>query len=405
MIEHLRAPRLRAAPILLFFAASLCLAMPAPLRGETPPARPILIGLDADMSAHRAGEAIRRGIVLAIDEINGAGGVLGRPLQLVVRDNRGNPARGIDNIEELATLDDLVAVVGGAFTPVALALLDAVHRHRLIYLGPWAAGTAIVDNGRDPNFVFRVSVRDEFAGGFLVAAARDRGYGRLGLLLWRTAWGRSNEAAMTAALDRLGMEPAEIQWFNSGQKDMSAEIDALVGAGVDAIMLVSGATDGIVAIREMASRPATDRVPFISHWGITSGNIHRTLGSTLDDVDLTFLQTFSFADPPFPDRAGNVYRAYCERFDDCDAPERVPSPVGTAHAYDLIHLLRIAIAQAGSIDRDRVRLALENLGPHQGLMRNYDPPFANDRHDALDAADFRLSRYGEDGAIIPLPLR
>ena len=405
MIEHLQAPRLRVAPILLLFAASICLAMPAPLHGEAPAARPILIGLDADITGQRAGEAIRRGIVLAIDEINGAGGVLGRPLELVVHDNRGNPARGIDNIEELAMLDDLVAVVGGAFTPVALAQLDAVHRHRLIYLGPWAAGTAIVDNGRDPNFVFRVSVRDEFAGGFLVGAARDRGYGRLGLLLWRTAWGRSNEAAMTAAIDRLGMEPAQIQWFNSGQNDMSVEIDALVGAGVDAIMLVSSASDGIVAIRGMAARRAADRVPIISHWGITIGDIHRALGSTLDDVDLTFLQTFSFVDPPFPDRVGNVYRAYCARFDGCDAPEHVPSPVGTAHAYDLIHLLRIAIAQAGSIDRDWVRLALENLGSYQGLLRNYDPPFADDRHDALDVADFRLSRYGENGAIIPLPLR
>lgn len=84
MIEHLRAPRLCAVPILLLFAASLCLAMPAPSHGE----------------------AIRRGIVLAIDEIKGAGGILGRPLELVVRNHRGDPARGIDNIEELATLVD-----------------------------------------------------------------------------------------------------------------------------------------------------------------------------------------------------------------------------------------------------------------------------------------------------------
>lgn len=106
MIEHLRAPRLCAVPILLLFAASLCLAMTGPSHGEAPAVRPILIGLDADITAQRAGEAIRRGIVLAIDEINGAGSVLGRRLELVVRDYRGNPARGIDNIEELATLDD-----------------------------------------------------------------------------------------------------------------------------------------------------------------------------------------------------------------------------------------------------------------------------------------------------------
>lgn len=403
MINFLCSVQFRLGRVAPVFAALFCLVIAPGSGAQMPVARPILIGLDADMAGNHAGEAIRRGIVLAIEEINRSGGVLDRQLELVVRDNRGNPARGIDNIDEFARMDDLVAVVGGSFTPVALAELDSIHRHRLVYLGPWAAGTAIVDNGRYPNFVFRVSVRDEFAGGFLVNAALDRGFNHLGLLLWRTSWGRSNESAMTVALDRLGMEPAGIQWFNSGQQDLSAEVDALIAAGADAIMLVSSADDGVAAIREMISRPAAERLPIISHWGITSGNIHRRLGAALGEVDLTFLQTFSFADPPFPDRADRVLRAYCDRFDDCTSPEMVPSPVGTAHAYDLVYLLRMAITQAGSIDRDQVRLALETLGPHRGLLRNYDPAFAADRHDALDASDFRLSRYGVEGAIIPLP--
>lgn len=392
----------RAVPIC---AVLLCLVAAPGWATQVADSRPILVGLDADMAAMRAGEAIRRGALLAIEEINQSGGVLGRPLELVTRDNRGNPARGIDNIDELARMDDLVAVLGGSLTPVALAELEAIHRHGVVYLGPWAAGTAIVDNGQRPNFVFRVSVRDEFAGGFLVDATLDRGFQNLGLLLWRTAWGRSNETAMMAALDRLGMEPVGIQWFNSGQRDMSAEVDALIAAGADVIMLVSNVSEGVIAIREIASRPPAERLPIISHWGITSGEMHRNVGWALGEVDLTFLQTFSFADPPFPSRAERVYRAYCERFADCTSPGRIMSPVGTAHAYDLIHLLGMAIEHAGSIDRDRVRVSLESLGPYRGLLRDYDPPFTSDRHDALDGSDFRLSRYGQDGAIIPLPIR
>jgi len=69
-------------------------------------AGPIIVGLDADTSSGsaRSGESIRRGILLAMDEINGQGGVLGRPLQLVVKDHRGNPARGVDNIEDFAKM-------------------------------------------------------------------------------------------------------------------------------------------------------------------------------------------------------------------------------------------------------------------------------------------------------------
>src|SRR5713101_2101114 len=103
----------------------------------------IVIGLDADMSSGtaEAGEAIRRGIVLALNELNRAGGLLGRPLQLVVRDHQGNPARGIDNMEAFARLGNLIAVVGGLHSTVALDELETVHRHRLIFLLPWAAGT------------------------------------------------------------------------------------------------------------------------------------------------------------------------------------------------------------------------------------------------------------------------
>lgn len=368
------------------------------------PDKPIIVGLDADISsgAAQSGEAIRRGILLAMDEINATGGVLGRQLELTIRDHRGNPARGIDNIEAFAQMEDLVAVVGGIHTPVAIAELETIHRHEIIYLGPWAAGTPVVENGFDPNFVFRVSVRDEFAGGFLIEKALERGFKRPGLLLWRTNWGRSNEKAMTAALDRLATQPAGIEWFNSGQKDISHQIQTLLEKGADVIMLVANPGDGLTVVRNMAARPTDARLPIISHWGITGGEFYNAAPEEISSIDLTFLQTFNFSDPPFPKRADKLYNAYCAKFGDCTQPENVKSPVGTAHAYDLIHLLKMALEKAGSTDVKKLHAALESLDRHEGLMRNYDPPFTPKRHDALDATSFQLSRYAENGAILPV---
>lgn len=349
----------------------------------------------------QGGEAIRRGALLAMDEINEAGGVLARPLRLVVRDHHGVPARGIDNIIELARTDNLVAIIGGAHTPVALAELKTIHKEEVIYLGPWAAGTPIVDNNYDPNFVFRVSVRDEHAGGFLVDAARKRGFHRLGLLLWRTGWGRSNRKAMENALAAVGASPAAVQWFNSGQKNMTREIEALRKAGADVIMLVATATEGVKIVRTMANLPPDKRLPIISHWGITTADFHAKTADALTKVDLTFLQTYSFFDPPRRAIGKKVYTAYCAKFGGCRSPADVLSPVGTAHAYDLVHLLAKAIETAGATDRRAVQRSLETLGRHDGLVRRYDPPFTPGRHDALDATDFHLSRYDSNGAIKP----
>jgi branched-chain amino acid transport system substrate-binding protein len=381
--------------------ALLCFFAPAP---QAHGADSILIGLDADMSSGGApaGEAIRRGALIAIDEINEAGGALGRPLELIVRNHRGNPARGIDNIDELADLDDLVAILGGLHTPVALAELDIVHERGVPYLVPWAAGTPVVENGFDPNYVFRVSVRDEYAGGFLVGALLDAGFQRPGLLLENTGWGRSNEKAMQSALSAEGLPRAPVHWFNWGTPNLDLPVGELIVDGVDVLLLVANAREGVVAMRAMTEVPEAERIPIVSHWGITGGNFFRDASEYLDGVDLSFLQTFSFFDPPFPDRSDRVMRAYCARFEGCDGPASIFSPVGTAHAYDLIHLLSRALERAGTPDRRAVRDALERNESYQGLVRNYAPAFTPEQHDALDARDFRIARFSADGSILPI---
>lgn len=392
---------------LLIGSIALCMAATSGVAFGGPAPTPIVVGLDADMSsgASLGGEAIRLGAVLAMDDINSRGGVLGRPLKLVIRDHRGIPARGVDNMEDFAKMDGLVAVLGGSHTPVALAELETIHRNKILYLGPWAAGTPIVANKYRPNFVFRVSVRDEHAGGFLIGAARDRGFKKPGLLLWRTGWGRSNEKAMKAAMSRIGMTFAGVQWFNTGQQDMTQQINALAASGADVIMLVAGPADGLVAIRNIAEMPEKSRLPVISHWGITGGDFFRHASREIANVDLSFLQTISFFRPPFPDRARRLYKAYCAKFGPCESVADLRAPVGTAHAYDLVQMLGMAIEKAGSTDRGKIRAAMESLGRYEGLMRNYDPPFTAKRHDALDASDFNLCRYDHNGVIVPVPIR
>ncbi|MDH5773026.1 MAG: ABC transporter substrate-binding protein, partial [Rhodospirillaceae bacterium] len=202
---------------------------------------PIRIGLDADMSSASAesGEAIRRGMVVAVDEINEKGGINGRKLEIVVRDHRGNPARGIDNINEFSADKSIVAVMGGLHTPVAMAELEAIHKNDMLYLVPWAAGTMVVDNGFSPNNVFRVSVRDQYAGRFLTKMAANKGYKKLGLLLEQTGWGRSNEKAISEAAREIGVDVAGVEWISWGAKSAEVQIDNLAEKGADVIMLVA----------------------------------------------------------------------------------------------------------------------------------------------------------------------
>lgn len=403
--------------IILFLSCFGCLVPVSPLKAAVGPTDnaavrvaeaakpPLIIGLDADMSAVavEGGQAIRRGAQIAIDEINAAGGVLGKNLELMIKDHRGNPARGKRNIQQFAALPNLVAVLGGVHTPVALAEIPLIHQNQIVYLDPWAAGTPIIDNGYSPNYVFRVSIRDAEAGKVLLAHAKSRGVNNVALLLERTGWGRSNQRSMTAAAEKLGMAVSATAWVNWRQKNMIEEIQTIARSDAQAIMLVVNAPEGVVAINEILNNEVTKVLPIVSHWGIASGSFVESLGlEALNRADLTVLQTFSFLQSDANPAITRVFEAYKEKFEPSILPESVPGAAGVAHAYDLVRLLKLAIEKAQSTEPAKIRNALEKIGEYRGLVKHYVSPFTEDWHDALMAEDYIMSTYNAQGHLVPV---
>ena len=131
--------------------------------------------------------------------------------------------------------------------------------------------------------------------------------------------------------------------------------------------------------------------PVVSHWGISGGRFPELAGATAGDAH--FVQTYSFFGEQGP--AGqHLIDALGQKFSEIKGPEDIFSPVGTANAYDAMHLLAMAIDQAGSTDGDAIRQALENLGkPYEGLIKTYTKPFSADNHDALTPDDYIMVRY------------
>lgn len=253
----------------------------------------IVIGLNADLVAGSslAGQSILRGMELAVNEINQNGGVLGKKLKIIAKDNSGISARGIDNMVYFSEVENLAAVFCGIYSPIALAELEMVHQHKILFLNPWAAATRIVDNGYQPNFVFRVSVRDEYAAPFLVIEAL-KNYKKVALLLVNDGWGKGNYKGMIDNLALRGTKPVAVEWFNWGQKDMTSQLERIEKSGADVILMVAGAIEGATIIKNISARSI--KIPVISHWGITGGHFWKAVNRELENVSVSFLQSFSF---------------------------------------------------------------------------------------------------------------
>ncbi len=362
---------------------------------------PVLIGIDGEfgLANSTSAQAVELGVKVAVAEINAAGGVLGgRPLQIVIRDHRSIPARGIRNIREFAAMPDLVAVFGGRFSPVVIEQLPALKQAGLPFLAVWSSADTIVDNGSDPNYIFRLSLRDSLAMPFMLDTAARRGLPRIGLLLTNTSWGRSNFVAAERHLrNRQTPRVVSTAWYNWQEKSLIAQYNKLVQAGADVIVLVANDDEAALLVRELSSLAAARRVPIISHWGVTGGRFVSAAGPALAQVDFSVIQTFSFFDAQ-PQRIAR-FMATAGAFG-IRRLEDIESPVGTAHAYDMTHILAKAIDLAASTDRAAVRNALEQLPRHDGLIKSYSPPFAADRHEALGTRELLMARYRSDGALV-----
>lgn len=383
--------------------AFACMLLALLCSGASAAPAPVRIGLDAEFGLDNStsAQAVELGLRSAIGEINRAGGVLGgRPLELVNKDHRSLPARGIRNIEEFARMPDLVAVFGGRFSPVIIEELPTLKATRTLFMAAWSSADMIVDNGMRPNYVYRLSLRDSLAMPKMLQTARKRGLRNVGLLLTNTSWGRSNLAAAEKFVEaNKDVRIVQTAWYNWRDQTLVARYKALRHAGAQIIVLVANDDEAAVLVREVAALPKAERMPILSHWGVTGGEFTRQAGPALHEVDFSVIQTFSFF---------NVEKKRLARFMHAAAAvspirriEDIDGPVGVAHAYDLMHILAKAIDLAGSTDRKKVRDALEKVRRHEGLIKTYAPPFTPARHEALGPRELLIARYRKDGVLVP----
>lgn len=362
---------------------------------------PIKVGLIAPLSGPSAasGEAIQRGMLLAMDEINGAGGVLGRPLQLVARDIPNDPEAGVAALRELVKEEQIVAVFGGIFSPVMMAQLDAIHELKVPLINPWGSMAAITRNGHTPNYAFRVSVSDLYADEFLVRYALTViGATHPAILADTSDWGKANVAGLQAWFTQLGVSESTVagtEHFDQGDSNMTSQLERLRANGADTLIMVANAPEGAAIVRGLATLGW--QVPIVSHWGVSGGNFAEMAGKEFAEGVMT-LQTFSFAGE-LSAKAQQVLAAYQERFD-ANSWEEVEAPVGVVHGYDGLHLLAQAIRQAGTTAGPALQAALENLAPVDGLVTRYAPAFTVDRHDALLAKDYLMAVW-RNGILVP----
>ena len=379
--------------VLATAAAAALLATPAVRAAE-----PIKIGVTGAFTGGSSsmGVSMRDGVKLAIAEINKTGGVLGRPLVAIERDDEARNEVGVQIAQELINKEQVVATLGFINTGVALASQRFYEEAEIPVFNNTATGTVITQQFKTPeykfNYIFRNAASDLIQSKMIADEAITKlGFKKPAILADSTNYGQLGREDLEHALSGLGVKPVAEEKFNIKDTDMTAQLLRAKEAGAD-VILTYGIGPELAQIANGQAKLGW-KVPLVGSWTLAMSSFIDNAGPNGDGALMpqTFIQL-----PNTPQR-----KAFIEAYTAAYKIDRMPSPVAAAQGYDSVLLLAAAIKQAGGTDGRKIRAALENLNEKVvGVVTTYDHPFTATDHEAI-TADIPVFGIVKDGRVIP----
>jgi branched-chain amino acid transport system substrate-binding protein len=359
-------------------------------------AQDIKLGYNGDLSASpsaQSGQAAVLGMEAAIADINAAGGVLGKKLALVTRDDTSAPPKSIQNMSELVDNEKVAAVFGPTNSGNAMAWKHIANQKKVPVIGNVGSGTDItkpMSPGAD-NYMFRVSMVDrEQVAALMAYVKKNTEKSRIvGFMAETTGYGQGGLKDMEEIAKSQDIKIAATERFGVGDTDMTSQLSKMKSAGVDTVVVWAQGTPIAQLVRSMEK---INYFPLVlTSWAADNITFYDAAGKTLAEKPI-FMRTVSETRTP----------AQQKLFDRVGPKLKAPGSFSFAlHGYDSVMLYAAAAKQANSFDGPAVRVALEDLKtPVQGVLKTYDKPFSKTNHEALTAKDLVWIRW-KDGKLMP----
>ncbi|MEF2074673.1 ABC transporter substrate-binding protein [Consotaella aegiceratis] len=293
----------------------------------------------------------KKGWQLALDQINAAGGIDGRPLEVISRDDNGQPADAIRVAEELVASDRVAMIWGGYFSNIGLALSDFAKQRKVLYLATEPLTDALVwSQGNRYTWRLRPST-------FMQAAMLAEEAAKLDATRWATiapnyAYGQDAVAAFKSELKRLKpeVEFVEEQWPTQGKIDAGSTVRALEAAKPDAIYNVTFAGDLAKFVREGDIRGLFDGRDVVSLLSGEPDYLEPLGGEAPEGWIVTGYPWYGIDTPE--------HQAFLKAYEDKYGEHPM---TGSLVGYNAMQSIAAALKKAGSADPDDLLAAMENL--------------------------------------------
>ncbi len=349
----------------------------APAAIAQAPAATVKVGLIGPFTGPSSdfGIPLRQGIELAVAEINTAGGYLGRPLELVVHDDKGDPDTGLKASQELAK-QGVVATIGFCNTGVAAKSLEVYQNAQLPLIVPCSTGTPLTAKYPPAqSYIFRNAARDSIQAPFVVEDLVKRGWTKVAIFADTTGYGEAGLKDVQDALVARKLQAVHVTRFPLGVTDLRKELQAAREAGANVIFSYTvGPENAVIA---NGRKDIGWKVPQVGAWPLSFPFF---IDGAKDAADGALMAQTFIAEPSNERRA-----AFLTNFKRKHG-ERMAVPMAAAQGYDATYLLTYALfgIRDGKLDGPAVKNALENIKRvYYGVVATYERPFTPEDKDAI----------------------
>ncbi|RRR71815.1 MAG: amino acid ABC transporter substrate-binding protein [Candidatus Viridilinea halotolerans] len=321
-------------------------------------AQPIRVGYAGQLTGPHSDLGVdgRDGALLAVDEINAAGGINGRPLELLVRDDRGDPEVARQVSGELLD-QDVVAIIGHSTSTQTEAVFEAINAAGVVLVSPTASSDQFT--GQD-DFFFRVTPANSFQARMMARHVYTSGITRVSVIYDRSnfAFSESFWRNFEQEFTRLGGRVSAAISFTSGIDNIRVLIQTLVGTTPSAVLLITSAVD--TALLAQALRQLDNHIPlFTSGWAQTSELLVKG-GAAVEGIEMISVYHQDYTD--------STFAAFEERF---NARYRRSISFAAVFNYEAVLVLVEGLKQTEG-ERGGLRAALRSnmrLAGLQGELR------------------------------------
>lgn len=299
--------------------------------------------LSGDVAVY--GVECKNGIDLAVEEINAAGGILGKNVQFICEDDEGDTSKSVNVYKKLVTNDGVNLIIGSLTSKCSLAITQQAQANEVVQIAPAATAVAITDAG---NYIFRTCYTDPFQGrvGGKFAAVNLGAKSAAVLFDIGNDYSVGCKDNFVKEFEARGGKLTAIESYITKDKDFNAQLTKIKSTNPDVVYLPDYYSTVALIAKQLRAQGITCPIVGADGWdGLTSNAGDEVLGGYYSN---------HYAEDSNDEKVKSFVAAFKARF------KKSPNAFA-ALGYDSMYMLKTAIENAGTTESAQVRDALEAI--------------------------------------------